>query len=191
MTNEIDHTAFGNAREAAEWLKKQGWKVSPASAYRAAKTGKLRPEDDGTFSMSSVEMYAARYLIRLDSKKKLDAEELQARKQKAETLLREEQRRLVQLRRLIEEGKYMRREDFFLEMAARGAVLDATFRFEIQTKAGDLIDAVGGNQQCQGDLILRMSEWLDNVLNQFCTTKEFHVLFRPPQSVTVDGDCHG
>lgn len=78
---------------------------------------------------------------------------------------------------MVEEGKYILRDQFELELAARAAVLEAGLKYAIQAKAGEWIDEVKGDHERTGDLIRIATDALNVALNEFATMKEFHVVF--------------
>jgi hypothetical protein len=168
---------FRNLREVVEYLKGQDWKVSQATVYKHQSEGKIKAEADGTYLLKSVLRYARGFLMLRQVKQKVDDEELQRKKTKAEIWRTEEQAKLGRIKRMVEEGKYILREQFELEMAARAAVLEAGLKYSIQSKAGEWIDAVKGDHERTGDLIRIAVDSLNQALNEFATLKEFHVIF--------------
>jgi hypothetical protein len=122
--------------------------------------------------------YAKGFLTTRETKRKEDDEELQRRKTKAEIALKEEQLKRERIKRMVDEGRYILREDFEYELAARAAVIESTLKFMIQSDAGEWIAATGGNNEKTGDLIRIMDDALDRALNEFSTLREYHVLFK-------------
>jgi hypothetical protein len=178
---------FKNVREVVAYLKGQDWKVSQATIYKHQNDGKIKAEADGTYTVKNVLRYARGFLMLREAKRKVDDEELQRKKTKAEIWRTEEQAKLGRIKRMVEEGKYILRDQFELELAARAAALEAALMFMVQAKAGDWIRMVAGNHQKTQDLINDMTEAHNDTLNEFASEKEFHVLFdvreddrRPP-----------
>jgi hypothetical protein len=168
---------FKNLREVVAYLKGQSWKVSQATVYKHQNEGKIKSERDGTFTLKHVLRYARGFLMLREAKQKVDDEELQRRKTKAEIRRIDEQGKFARIKRMVEEGKYILRDQFELELAARAAVLEAGLKYAIQAKAGEWIDAVKGDHERTGDLIRIATDALNLALNEFATTKEFHVVF--------------
>lgn len=168
---------FKNLREVVAYLKGQDWKVSQATVYKHQNEGKIKSEGDGTFTLKHVLRYARGFLMLREAKQKVDDEELQRRKTKAEIRRIDEQGKFARIKRMVEEGKYILRDQFELELAARAAVLEAGLKYAIQAKAGEWIDAVKGDHERTGDLIRIATDALNLALNEFATMKEFHVVF--------------
>ena len=177
-TTQGRNDTFKNLREVVGYLREQGWKISQAGLYKHSGEGKIKSEKDGTYTQKGVMRYAKGFLTTRETKRKEDDEELQRRKTKAEIALKEEQLKRERIKRMVDEGRYILREDFEYELAARAAVIESTLKFMIQSDAGEWIAATGGNNERTGDLIRIMDDALDRALNEFATLKEYHVLFK-------------
>lgn len=168
---------FKNLTEVTGYLKSEGWQVSQSTVYKHGQEGKIRPDVGKVYSLAAVKRYASRYLMWAETKQKIGIEELQLAKYKAEVAWKGEQARRERIKRMAEEGKYILRSDLFLELAARAATLEAGLKYMISARAADLIEMVGGDQKKVGDLIRAMENGLNEGLNEFASTKEFHVVF--------------
>lgn len=168
---------FRNARAVAEWLKSAGWKLNQSTLYAHVKDGKLRPDETGSFPLKAVQKYAAAFLSRKDTLQKLSDEDLNRRKLKCEIERIQEQTRRERLRRQIEEGKYLLRESFELELAARAAVIDTLRRNTIMSFAAEIVGLVKGDSKKVPDLIQYLLAQHEDEMNQYATVREFHVLF--------------
>jgi hypothetical protein len=171
-------TVFKNIREVAAYLKEEGWKVGQATLYTHQKEGKIKGEPDGTYIVKSVLKYARDHLFMMSTKRKHTDEELQRRKIKAETGWKEEQLKRERLKRMTEEGRLIERDQFELELAARGALMDTLRQNSIQTLAAERVAIVGGDPARIPDLIAFDLAEHNDMMNQFATTREFHVLFK-------------
>jgi hypothetical protein len=168
---------FFNTKQVYEFLADQGWKVSQRAVYNHVKDGKLRKKD-GVFTSQAVNKYAKTFLNRKDSGQMLSEEHEQLQKQK---LTHEVRRLKIQIERDehklgVEQGKYLPREDFELELAARASVFDAGFRYFFQSMAPEIIVLVGGNIKKIPEFIAAMNTKLDEQLNEYATTKEYQVM---------------
>ena len=168
---------FKNLREVSDYLRKEGWQVSQSTVYKHGNDGKIRPDVGTAYSYNAVKRYASRYLIRAETKLKINDEELQRKKTIAEVARITEQAKLAQIKRMAEVGKYILRSDLFLEMAARAAILEAGLKYMINSRAADWIEAVDGDQKKVGDLIRIMENSLNRGLNEFASITEFQVVF--------------
>ena len=176
---------FDSLLKVLAYLKADGWKVSKSTLYNHRRQGRIKPDSDGHYPLKSVLRYANAHLPRQTTLKRLADEELQRRKAEAELEKIEEQTRLARLRRQVEEGKYILRSDFELELAARAAVFYAGLMQMAQQKAGKWIQLVEGNTKRIPDLIQAIKLSIEELLNEYATTREFHVLFQKDGSFTL------
>jgi len=166
---------FRNTREVAAYLRKEGWKASQSTVYKHQTEGKIKISLDGTYALKDVLKYARGFLMLRSATTKQDDEELQRRKIRVEIMRIEEQAKLARIKRMAEEGRYILRSDFELELAARAVTLEANFKFMIQDRAGDWIHLVAGNRKMAADLIRSVNEDLDMMLNEFASEREFTI----------------
>ena len=174
---ETNQQIFKNIRDVVKSLQTEGWKVSQSTVYKHRGEGKIKAEADGSFTLRNVTTYARNFLMLKDSKQKVADEELNRQKIKAEILRLEEQAKLAQVKRAIEEGKYIERSSFELELAARAGVLDNMRKANIQARASERVALVGGDTDKVRDLITFDLELHDEEMNAFATLKQFHVIF--------------
>lgn len=168
---------FKNLREAVAWLKAQGWKVSQSTIYKHENDGKIRAEADGTYSGKSVLKYARSFLMLQATKEKIDDEALLRKKTMAEIRRIDEQAKLARIKRMAEEGRYILRDQFELELAARAAALESELLFMVQSRVGNWIRIVSGDFKRTQELITDVSDAVNDALNRFAGDREFHVLF--------------
>jgi|GEM_PF-1174247 len=176
-------TEFRNALEITEYLQAAGWKVAKSTLYKHLKEAKLRPDiDKKRFSLKAVMMYARSFLVTEATKQKLDDDLLARKKVKKELEKLEEEIKARRYKRQIEEGKYVPRDIFELELAGRAAVLETSLKGMIQARAGEFVILVGGDENKARDLLREFISELDLTLNEFASTKEFQVLFTSDDS---------
>ena len=170
---------FSSRLAVAKWLRANGWKVSRSTLYNQFGRTKLLPREDGLIHMADVQEYARVFLRRRTVGMPLPSrqDELQQEKAKLEVQrLRIEVDR-AEHRREIEEGKYIPKDQFELEMASRAAVLDAGIAHFFQSEAGAWIDLVGGDQRKLPELIEILMAAKDRFLDQYARSREFLVEF--------------
>ena len=171
-------TEFKNLRAVARYLAEEGWQVTERTVYNHGKRGLIRPnKDTGIYEIKAVNRYAVTHLPLMETKEKLGAEDLSRKKTMAEVAKLTEQAKLAQIKRFAEEGKYIPREDLEMELAARAAILENSLKYMVQSKAAEWIEAVEGNTTLRAELIRVMNEDVDRMLNEFASTREFHVIF--------------
>jgi len=167
---------FENLRQVYRYLKDE-WKVSERTIYNHQKEGKIRPDKDGKYPLKAVQKYARTWLKPKELALRVDDEELRRTREKLELALREEQVKIAKLKRQREEGLLIPRADFELELAARAGVLMAGFEAMINEKAGEIIELVEGNTEKLADLIRFLHDAYGELMNEYATTREFHVMF--------------
>lgn len=169
---------FKNLLEVLDYLKGEKWKISKSTLYEHKRKGLIRPDRDGTYSLRVVQRYAYDYLALENIQVKKQEDDLQRRRVSAEIARIEEQTKREKLKREIEEGKYVLREEFELELAARAAVLDTMRQAAIRTRAAERVALVGGDPAKIPDLIAFDLELHNEEMNSFANTREFHVLLK-------------
>jgi hypothetical protein len=168
---------FKNLNEVAQYLDREGWKVSRSTFYKHAKEGRIKGAADGTYALKAVQKYAAAFLMKRSDHQKMADEELQRKKTKAEIRRIEEQVKREQFKRMVEEGKYIPKDQLYLELAARAAVLDTGIRALIQLRCEEWISAVRGDHELTATLARVMISDFEDLVNAFATTRQFQVMF--------------
>ena len=180
------HEIFSSIKEVLHYLKDNDWKISERTLYRHIKQGLLRPDSQKNFHIRKVKAYAKNHLLAAGAVQKLKDEHLQRTKLKKEIILRDEEIKIRRLKRMVEEGKYILRDEVCLELAGRAAVLDVGLKAMVQTRAGEFIQMVGGNGKKTADLVREMMTEIDNALNEFSKDITYEVVFEGPEE--SDGD---
>jgi hypothetical protein len=168
---------FSTVLEVLTYLQGEGWKVSQSTLYKHVKDAKLRPAEDGTFALKTVRAYAQTHLQLASTRKKAADEDLQRTKLQLDINVQEEKLKREKLKREAEEGRLIPREDVDLELAARAVVQDHEWTRVIQSRASEIIALVEGNADRASELVRFLMDVKDEVLNEFASTKYFHVLF--------------
>lgn len=172
---ELDY--FKNVGQVATYLNQEGWKVTQRTVYNHAKKGLLNKSTDGTFSLKAVKKYAAGYLTTIDTAETIEDGKNRKEKERLEKELLQEKVKRERIKRMYEEGKYVERDMFYLELAARGAVFDSMFKGMIQARAGEFVALVDGDETKTNQLVQELMSEVDRVLTEFCNIKAFHVMF--------------
>jgi len=175
--NEFEGNQFNNLLAVLSWLKAQGWKISRAGLYKHRAAGKIKQQPDGGYHRKDMEKYARTFLKRKATGKRISKELEELQHQRAEL---EVEKLKIEVARgehkqEIEEGKYMLRENFDLEVCARATVLNAGLSHLLQSEAGAWIHLVGGNQRKLSELIGVMIAAKNKLLNQYARPQEFEV----------------
>ncbi|NDY41266.1 hypothetical protein G3N55_00175 [Dissulfurirhabdus thermomarina] len=171
--------SFSNIRAVRAWLLEQGWRISQSGIYKHRAEGKIAPDlPGGRFSRRRVEAYAAAHLRRADTGKRpqRELEEQQRRKALAETRRAEAQALKLEHELAVLQGRYLPREDFYAELAARALALESGFRAMVQARLGEWIELVGGDATRAPDLSAAVQADLDRLLGEYASLGRFHVL---------------
>ena len=166
---------FESLRAVAKHLDVAGYKTSKSKISRDKQKGLIRVNQDGSVFETEVRAYAA-LLPRKDASIK-DLSDVHARKtaKEVESLNLKVERQQFELEK--EKGKYIPRQYFEAELAARAVVFDSGFRHMFQVKIREWIALVGGKPEKAADFLLALNQALDEQLTSYATTRTFHVLF--------------
>lgn len=172
-----DTMTFPNRLAVAEYLKANGWKVSKSTLYNRTGKAKLVPREDGLYYLKDVKKYARFFLKRQDTGQRVQEQldEQQRKKMRLEIEKLEEDVARSRMKRQVEEGKYIPRDQIELELAGRAAVLDAGLTHLFQSQAGALIEVAGGDPRKTAEVIHRLIEEKNRFLNQYAAAIDFTV----------------
>ena len=166
---------FPNRLAVTKWLQDNGWKVSKSTVYNRIGKAKLLSREDGLFYLKDVKKYASVFLKRKDTGKRLQGEQddLQRRKTGLEVEKLEVEIARAKHKQKVEEGLYIPRDQFEIELASRATVLDAGIAHFFQSDAATWINLVGGDQRKLPELISVLIAAKDEFLNQYARAREF------------------
>lgn len=170
--------SLANIQAVLAYLDESGWQVSQSGLYKHRKAGKITSQPDGTFLLKDVDKYAKSYLKqKATGKKKQDAQdELQRQKLEKELEKLDTDNARSRLKLEVEEGKYIPKDQMFLELASRAGVLEAGLKHWIQSTAANWINLVAGDLKKVGELVAAQGLSIDELINQYATMKEFQVI---------------
>ncbi len=169
---------FANLRLVHAWLKENGWKISLSGIYKHKNEGKITPDKSGAYSLARVRKYAETWLKRADtgSRVKDELERFQRRKAIAETRRAEAQAKKLEHELAVAEGRYIPRDDFYTELAARALALESGLKAMVQRRAAGWIEMVGGDPSRARDLLAAVSADIDTALSEYATMDRFVVI---------------
>lgn len=133
-------------------LDAAGWKIKKSAAYKHKKEGKLRPGDDGLFSVKMVDKYAERWLQKKDGSAP-SVEALSVERAQAELEKTKAQARHWDTKTKIELGQYVPRAEWDRELAARAHIFKSDIENFIRSEARSFINLVGGDPEKAPELI--------------------------------------
>lgn len=173
---------FKNPDKVWRYLRAQGYKVSRAVCYLAAKDGRLMLEADGGVLLSSVERFIALAGLTKPAADSVDAGLRADEKAREEIAHLRAKRQLTEFNLEREQGRYMLKSDFGREVAARAGVLEQGLKNLFRTRMVDLIHMVGGDQA----KLQTAQDWLvmelDALLTEYASVERFHVIFESEET---------
>lgn len=175
---------FKNRREVAKWLQGNGYKIKKSKIYKDAAAGLLRIESDGSVTIESVRRYIdhpeagiKEHMETVEAGDSVEVKEWHRRAARAKAKKTELEAKKLQFEMEKDQGRWIAREDLEMEMAARAAILDQGLRSLVRIRAEDWIQVVGGDTSRAGELKAAVNEALDQLMNAFCSTDTFQVMF--------------
>lgn len=180
QTNRSEIT-FPNVLAVVGYLHAQGWKVGKSAAYLHCQDGRLKARKDGFYHSRDVMKYARLHLKRVAAgsgrTSSHNQEILNERRVEAETKRAEAEVRIAEAKAWAIEGKYMEREKFELEVAARAGILYAGLKSWIQTEATNWIRTTDGDVTKTGELIKLVTDGLVDHMNTYARPADYLVIF--------------
>jgi len=160
-------------------LQKAGYQIEKTKLNRDVKDGKLA-RDKGFFTPARIRKYAD-LLPRTETG--MTDNDYQAGLAKERLELENERKRIINKQLLRKEdqaiGRLVPRDDFERELAARFVVLYSDATRMAQSQAPEFVHLVGGDLKKSDDLTAALIAAMDVMLQQYATTKKFHVLIVP------------
>jgi len=177
IKNENGERCFKNRNAVLGYLKDQGYKIQKSKLYKDSREGKLRIQGDGTVLFIDVDLYIKAYLLAVKTADAAEAEKLQQEKISAETDVKKLRAKRLQFEIDKEQGKYIPKDQFDMELAARAAVLEAGIKHMFYSKVSEWIHVVGGDISKTNELLEEMITSLDEKMNDYASMDQFQVIF--------------
>jgi len=168
---------LNNRLEVWKWLQKNGWQISKAGFYSHCSDGKLTPDTNGEYLLSSIQKYAKTYLRRKSTGKKVaeQQKELQEQKLKAEIKRLNAQAAKAEHELMVAEGKYVLRDELDMELVGRATILNVNLSNWITNNAAEWIQTVDGDITKISSLIAQAMDGKDQALNDFAAHSQYNV----------------
>jgi len=166
------------------YLQGQGYDIKQAAFYNHTKKGhkyfRLR-KVRGVYSKDAVDEYATAWLKKEstgateedEKKKSLNDRKTVRQIKELDLKIRERELKLE-----IEAGKYIRKDQFALEVSARAAVLDAGYMYNVNAKILKLIDIAGGDPKNAPAMIAELTKDWNALLTEFAKIGNVEVIFK-------------
>ncbi len=185
----VKEKIYKNRKQLLRELNDTGYKISAGKlsqdSHRPPSQGGLHVEKDGTIRRSSVEAWLAhprgggKISARKGLAEEADQEEiddLQAEKLRREVSILRTKDKRERLSFEREQGRWLPRDDFQMELAGRAGVLDVRLAYHFNLEADRLIEMVHGDQGYRGMLIQALVEMKNKALAEFCSTSSYQVM---------------
>lgn len=161
-------SGLASIQEVIRYIEGLGF-VGTKSVYRHKSEGKLRPNEDGTYSKEAVKKYAEVFLKqRATGLKKSEDATLQQRQllTAREELLRE-QTLLARRKREVEEGKWVLKSSVSQDLAMRAVMLKTGLKQLATSGVGEWVSLVGGDPRRIPDLLRLVLDGFERVLDDY------------------------
>lgn len=178
---------FKNRMQAFRELKRLGYKIEKSKFYgHCSKPGEsngiCRVEKNGTVTETSLRRYVKHPGSQLEStgdgEGAVVAEEQRA-KLRMENERLEMQNQKLRMEIATMEGRYIERDQVYLELAARAAVFENGLRHWWNMNAAKLVELAVGDPENARDLILNAGlRGMDSQVNEYARADTFKVIFR-------------
>ncbi len=170
--------AFPNVLAVVEYLKTQGFKIEKSAAYNHTREGRLKARKDGNYHLRDVMKYARLYLKRVEpgGSQSNNLENLQEKRLVAEVKKAEAQAIIAEKQAEVMSDKYIPKEQMELELAGRAAIFRAGLESWIHVNTPKWINFVDGDLKKVGELINRMQDDLDELLNVYASSREWQII---------------
>lgn len=159
------------------YIAESGRKLKKTKLYQDIKIGRLKKQPDGSFKSRDVDRYAASLpTLGTSDKVALDAASRQRRREEAEIRRIENAAKREEFQLKVLQGKYIPREQIYLELAGRAITFSAGLKTAFESSALELIGLVDGSPRKSKNLLEFLEEKLNEALNVYAKPEEFEVL---------------
>jgi hypothetical protein len=145
--------AFDSLLDVVIFLDAAEWKISKSTIYEHKDAGKIRPDNRGKYTISSVQEYARQHLNRKDGSSSEEKSSLQEQKLLEEIRRISSDAGLRELKLKERQGELIPREHVEVELAARAADLKTHLDASARSSATRIIKLSGGDPQKAPELI--------------------------------------
>lgn len=173
-----DRQRFDTRHAVLKHLHDEGYKISGGKLHNDCKNGLLKVQSDGSLFLADVKAYCLNLKRRFGESGDKAAQDFQVKKAERELELLEIKIKRAQHEYEDMQGKYMPRDDFEREMAARAAIFDTGLRTFFRVRAAEIIALCMGAADTEEMVIDAFNALLDAQMNEFASLKQYHVLFQ-------------
>lgn len=163
--------------DVVKFLNSLGYKRSTKQFSIDVKKGLVKINERGLFTRRQIHQYAKRFLT---SGANFDntPEGYESRKLQEQVKKLERENAEGEFKFSVFKGRYIPRQEMYLQLAGRAAVLDAGFEQFIRSKAGEFIASVSGDQSKSPDFIDQFIDGWKVLLNTYANSQDLEVVFK-------------
>ena len=187
----VKEERFDSRKAVLEYLNKNGYSISQGKLYGDVKKGLLKVQADKSVLKSSVEAYIdnpASGLVRYEDLEQSEEDKERSKlKSELEIRMLERKDKLEEFEYNKKTGKFLPKDDFEMELAARAAVLDSGLTYWLRSNVAEWIQICGGSQDKRSELLQLMLDGKDQRLNEFATTDRYQVMFIDAEDDSEEG----
>lgn len=163
--------------DVVRFLTKLGYQRSTKQFSQDHNKGLIKKNEQGLFTRRAVHQYANRFLVN-GPNADLSPSASESRKIELQCIKLERENEEGAFKFAVQRGRYIPRQELYIQLAGRVAVLDAGTEQLIRSKASELIALVGGDQSKAPDFIdLFLSKW-KGLLNDYANADDLEVVFK-------------
>lgn len=172
--------------EVVRFINALGYKRSQKQFSVDVSKGIVKANKDGLFTRRMVHQYCKRHLIGGKNDDGANPEGYEAQKLRLQVEKLERENEEGQFKFDVLMGRYIPRNEMFLHLAARAAVLDAGVEQFFRAKSQDFIAMVAGDQSKGPDFIEAMVAGWKDLLDTYANSEEMEVMFTGEEIATDD-----
>jgi len=167
-----------NRLEVYRYLASHGWGLSQRTFYRHVESGKLVKNGEGLYTRRAVKKYAETWAVLRSGQTPVEEEQdLAATKTRAEIarINKTLERETFELD--VKQGKYILRDDVYMEMASMVVIFEAAYDHMAYTRAAEFVATVKGDQALTEQLITTLLAAKDDMFASISNTREWEITF--------------
>lgn len=166
----LSTTDFKNVSEVLEYLIDKKWKISSAKLYRDVKNGLLQKDENGHFSLDSVNSYAGNFLKKVyDNGDSDEAGDLSVQKLKQEIEIGEIKKRMLAADELRKKGEYVPKSQYAKDLGKRMAVFRSDLMALVYDSVPELVKMCNGDSEKVSGAIQFMKYKVHEIMRRYAT----------------------
>lgn len=175
-STETKDEPIPNWQAVLQYIADAGRKVGKSKLYTDISRGRLKRQPDGTFKARDVD----KYMLSLPMAGTPDgladkAAERMTRKEEADIRRVEAAARREEFELELRVGKYIKKDDLYLELAGRAIALRDGLKAAFEMRAPEMIDVVGGDNDKLPQFLDAAAAVIDAALGQYAAPMEFEL----------------